>query len=41
MIVIKKMWIVLQRRFAGGPVVQDQMRPQLDIISQVSGSGHP
>ena len=41
MIFIKKMWIVLQIRFAGVPVVQEEIRTPLDLMPQVNGAVNP
>ena len=41
MIVIKNMWRVMQRSFADSTVVLEEIRPQLDLMPQVSGSVHP
>ena len=41
MIIIKKMWRFLKISFSGGPGVQYEKRPPLDIMPQVGGSDNP
>ena len=41
MVIIKKVCRVLQRRFEGDPVVQEEIHHPLDLIHQVSVSGQP